>query len=252
MTLAVITGASTGIGLELARVCAAEGHHVIVAANEPAIHPVAIALDGEAANVDLATPDGVDALTAIIAGREVDLLVLNAGTGLGHSFLEQPLDGIERTVLTNVMGTLHLLHPIARRMAARGQGRILVTGSIAGFMPGTFQAVYNATKAFINTFSVALAHELQGTGVTVTCLMPGATDTEFFRRAGMEDTCVGTMKKDDPAWVAREAYDAMMAGREQVTPGLLNKLQATAAEILPAGVVAEAHRRMSRPGDGHG
>lgn len=248
MSLAVITGASTGIGLELARICAAEGHRVIVAADEPAIHHVATELNGEAAEVDLATPEGVEALIALIAGREVDMLLLNAGTGLGHKFLDQPPDGIERTVLTNVMGPLRLVHPLAQRMVARGEGRVLMTGSIAGFMPGTYQAVYNATKAFINSFSVALAHELRGTGVTVTCLMPGATDTQFFRRAGMEDTLVGEMKKDDPAWVARHGYDAMMAGREQMTPGVLNKIQATAGELLPAGVVAEAHRRLSKQG----
>ncbi|MCJ8139971.1 SDR family NAD(P)-dependent oxidoreductase [Falsirhodobacter halotolerans] len=249
MTLAVITGASTGIGLELARVCAAEGHDVIVLANEPAIHQVATELNGEAVEADLATPEGNEALLATIAEREVDLLLVNAGTGLGHGFLEQPLDGIERTVLTNVMSPLRLVHPLANAMVARGEGRILLTGSIAGFMPGTYQAVYNATKAFINSFAGALAHELKGTGVTVTCLMPGATETEFFRRAGMDNTIVGDMKKDDPAWVARHGYEALMAGREQVTPGVLNKLQAAAGEHLPAGVVAEAHRRLSKPRD---
>lgn len=247
MSLAVITGASTGIGLELARLCAAGSHTVLVAADEPAIHPVALALNGEAAEVDLAARDGVDKLLAIVANRDVDLLCLNAGIGLGDAFIGQDEGAWERVVMTNIMGTLRLVHPIAQGMARRGEGRILITGSIAGFMPGTFQAVYNASKAFLNAFAVALAHELKGSGVTVTCLMPGPTDTEFFRRAGMSETPIGRAPKDDAAWVARIGYDAMLEGREQVTPGLRNKLQSAAAEVLPAGMIAEMHRRIANP-----
>ena len=133
-------------------------------------------------------------------------------------------------------------------MRARGEGRILVTGSIAGFMPGTYQAVYNGTKAFIDSFSFALRAELKGSGVTVTCLMPGATETDFFERADMLDTKVGTQKKDDPADVAKTGFDAMMRGDGDVVSGWQNKLQSAIANITPAGVLAEQHRKMAAPG----
>ncbi|QEU08578.1 SDR family NAD(P)-dependent oxidoreductase [Paracoccus yeei] len=250
MTLALVTGASTGIGLELARIARADGHQTIVVADEPAIHQTAAELDAEAVEADLATPDGVAAVLAHLGGREVELLMLNAGTGLGHAFLDQDPQRIDHVVMTNILGVLRLAHPLGRRMQARGQGRILITGSIAGFMPGTFQAIYNASKAFLNNFALGWNEELKDTGVTVTCLMPGPTDTAFFERAGLLDTPIGQMKnKDDPAMVARAGYDAMMAGQAQMTPGLKNKMQATLAEVLPAGLVAKAHRRMAKPQD---
>ena len=250
MTLALVTGASTGIGLELARIARADGHQTIVVADEPAIHQTAAELDAEAVEADLATPDGVAAVLARLGGREVELLMLNAGTGLGHAFLDQDPQRIDHVVMTNILGVLRLAHPLGRRMKARGQGRILITGSIAGFMPGTFQAIYNASKAFLNNFALGWNEELKDTGVTVTCLMPGPTDTAFFERAGLLDTPIGQMKnKDDPAMVARAGNDAMMAGQAQMTPGLKNKMQATLAEVLPAGLVAKAHRRMAKPED---
>lgn len=250
MTLALVTGASTGIGLELARIARADGHQTIMVADEPAIHQAAAGLDAEAVEADLATPDGVAAVLAHLGGREVELLMLNAGTGLGHAFLDQDPQRIDHVVMTNILGVLRLAHPLGRRMQARGQGRILITGSIAGFMPGTFQAIYNASKAFLNNFALGWNEELKDTGVTVTCLMPGPTDTAFFERAGLLDTPLGQMKnKDDPAMVARAGYDAMMAGQAQMTPGLKNKMQATLAEVLPAGLVAKAHRRMAKPQD---
>jgi len=132
-------------------------------------------------------------------------------------------------------------------MRARGAGRILITGSIAGFMPGTYQAVYNGTKAFLDSFSFALRHELADTGVTVTCLMPGATETEFFERAEMRDTKVGQAKKDDPADVALSGFDAMMRGDGEVVTGWQNKLRAAIAHAAPADMLAEMHRRMAQP-----
>jgi NAD(P)-dependent dehydrogenase (short-subunit alcohol dehydrogenase family) len=133
-------------------------------------------------------------------------------------------------------------------MKDRGHGHILITGSIAGFMSGTFQAVYNGTKAFLDSFSFALRAELKGSGVTVTCLMPGATETDFFERADMLDTKVGTAKKDDPAEVARTGLDAMMKGDGDVVSGWQNKLQAAIAGVLPAGITAELHRKQAAPG----
>lgn len=250
MTLALITGASSGIGLELARIARADGHQAIMVANEPAIHEAAAGLGAEAVEADLATLEGIAAVLAHLGSRDVDLLMLNAGTGLGHAFLDQEPARIDHVVMTNVMGVLRLAHPIGRRMRDRGQGRILITGSIAGFMPGPFQVIYNASKAFLNTFAAGWNDELKDSGITVTCLMPGITDTAFFERAGMMDTPLGQMKnKDDPAKVAQAGYDAMIAGRAQMTPGLKNKAQATLAEILPAGLVARTHRQMAKPED---
>ena len=148
---------------------------------------------------------------------------------------------------TNITGTLDLVQQVARQMAARGEGRILITGSIAGFIPGTFHAVYNASKAFIDSFSFALRAELKESGVTVTCLMPGATETEFFERAHLLDTRVGQSEKDDPADVARVGFDAMMKGHADVVSGWRNKLQSTLANVTPAGLLAEQHRRQAEP-----
>jgi uncharacterized protein len=199
---------------------------------------------------DLATREGVDTLYAAARGRPVAALLANAGRGLGKGFLDQDFDDIRRVVDTNVTGTLDLIQRVGRDMRARNEGRILITGSIAGFMPGSFQAVYNGTKSFLNSFSFALRNELEDTSVTVTCLMPGATDTEFFERADMLDTKVGQDPKDDPADVAKSGFEAMMKGRGDVVTGWQNKVQTTIANVLPAGVLAEQHRRMAEPGSG--
>jgi uncharacterized protein len=133
-------------------------------------------------------------------------------------------------------------------MRAQNEGRILITGSIAGFMPGSYQAVYNGTKAFLDSFSYALREELRDTRVTVTCLMPGATETEFFRRADMMDTKVGTEKKDDPFVVAKNGFEAMMKGEGGVVSGLINKMQVAAAHVMPAERLAKKHSEMAAPG----
>jgi short-subunit dehydrogenase len=251
--LAVVTGASSGIGFELAQQCAKNGFDLIVAANEAAIETAAGTLRStgatvEAVNADLATTDGVDKLVKAINGRPVDALLANAGRGLGHGFLDQAWEDVLYVINTNVTGTTYLIHKIGRAMRERGQGRILITGSIAGFMPGTYQAVYNATKAYLDSFSFALRAELKDTGVTVTCLMPGATETDFFERADMLDTKVGTQKKDDPADVAATGFKAMMNGDGDVVSGWHNKLQSAIAMVMPSGMVAEQHRKMAAPG----
>lgn len=250
---AVVTGASSGIGKELAKLCAKDGYNLIIAADEPAIQQAAEALGShgvavEAIEADLATVEGVDQLISRIGDRDIDLLFLNAGRGLGDGFVDQDWKKIRRIIDTNITGTVYLAHELGARMARRGRGRILFTGSIAGFMPGTFQAVYNGTKAFIDSFSIALRHELRDTGVTVTVLMPGATQTRFFERAEMMDTKVGTDEKDNPADVAKTGYEAMMEGQEQVISGWKNKLQVAAAHVTPAGILAEQHRKMAEPG----
>jgi uncharacterized protein len=253
--LAVVTGASTGIGYELAKECANNGFDLVVAADEPAIHDAAQTLRQlgaavDAVEADLATLDGVDRLYAALKGRPVDALLANAGRGLGKGFLDQDFDDVRRVIDTNVTGTLYLLHRIGRDMRARGQGRILITGSIAGFMPGTYQAVYNGTKALLDSFSFALRHELKDTGITVTCLMPGPTEKDFFERADMLDTKVGQQKKDDPADVAKTGFNAMMKGEGDVVSGWKNKLQSAIATVAPSGVLAEVHRGMAEPGKG--
>ncbi len=253
--LAVVTGASSGIGLELARYATKKGYDLIIAADDAAIEAAADDLRRDGAHVDavqadLATKEGVERLYQAIAacGRPVDALLANAGRGLGHAFLDQQPEAWRKVVDTNITGTLDLIQRVGRDMRGRGQGRILITGSIAGFIPGAYQAVYNASKAFLDSFSFAIRNELKDTGVTVTCLMPGATETEFFDRAGLEDTKIGASKKDDPADVAKTGFEAMLAGEGDVVTGWMNKLQSAIANITPAGVLAERHRRQAEPG----
>jgi len=251
--LAIVTGASTGIGLELARCCANDGFDLLIAADEPEIEQAAASLRGNGARIetvqaDLGTLEGVDKLYAAARGRPGDALLANAGRGLGHAFLDQEFLKARHVIETNVTGTLYLIHKVGNDMRRRNAGRILITGSIAGFTPGSFQAVYNASKAFLNSFSFALREELRDTGVTVTCLMPGATETEFFERADMMDTAVGTAKKDDAAEVAKTGFQAMMKGEGDVVTGLKNKVQSSVANVTPAGMLASQHRKMAEPG----
>jgi len=253
--LAVVTGASTGIGYELAKLCAQNGYDLVIAADQAAIQDAAgdfqaLGAAVDSLQVDLATLEGVDRLYAALRGRPVDALLANAGHGLGHAFLDQDFKEVRHVIDTNITGTIYLIQKVGRDMRARGEGRILITGSIAGFMPGTFQAVYNGTKAFIDSFSFALRNELKDTGVTVTCLMPGVTDTEFFERAGMLDTKVGQDRKDDPADVAKVGFEAMMRGDGDVVSGWKNKITTAIASITPAGMLAEQHRKMAEPGSG--
>jgi short-subunit dehydrogenase len=255
--LAVVTGASTGIGLELARLCARRGMNLIIAADEPLIEDAAkelsrLGIRCTPVQCDLATTEGVAALKLAIdaGGAPIDALLANAGRGLGRAFLEQDLDEALKVVHTNIDGTVRLVHAVANDMRARGRGRILITGSIAGLMPGTFQAVYNGSKAFLDSFSVALANELKDTGVTVTCLMPGATETDFFERADMMDTKVGTSEKMSAAEVAQIGFDAMMEGRLEVVAGFANKLRALMTNVVPDSTLAKMHRGTAAPGTG--
>ena len=256
--LAIVTGASTGIGYELAKCCAQNGFDLVVAADEPLINKAAedfrsLGATVAAVEADLATREGVATLyeTAKAQGRPVEALLANAGRGLGKGFLDQDFEEVRDVIETNVTGTLDLIQKVGRDMRASGKGKILITGSIAGFMPGTFQAAYNGSKAFLDSFSFALRNELKDAGVTVTCLMPGATDTEFFERADMMDTKVGQSKKDDPAFVAEVGFDAMMKGEGDVVTGWKNKLTTAMASVTPAGMLAEQHRKMAEPGSGN-
>jgi short-subunit dehydrogenase len=251
--LAVVTGASTGIGLELARECARNNFDLIIAANEAEIENAADSLRHEGGKVetvqaDLATEEGVDKLYKKINGRPVAALLANAGRGLGKGFLDQNWDDARYVIDTNITGTVYLIQKVGRDMRNQGEGRILITGSIAGYMPGSYQAIYNGTKAFLDSFSYALREELKDTKVTVTCLMPGATETEFFRRADMLDTKVGTAKKDDPGKVAKDGFEAMMKGEGGIVSGLHNKLEVAAAHVIPDQMLAKQHAAMAAPG----
>lgn len=254
--LALVTGASSGIGLELAKEFAKNGFDLIIAADRPLQEAASEVQAAGAAQVktvecDLSTREGVSQLlsTCQSLGRPLDAVAANAGIGLGHAFLDQPFEDWKKVVDTNIVGTLDLLQQVATQMKSRGQGRILITGSIAGLMPGSFQAVYNGTKAFLDSFSFALRNELKETGVSVTNLLPGPTDTDFFDRAGMQDTKVGAdPKKDDPAMVAKVGFEALMKGEGDVVAGWKNKFQAAAAAVIPDSVLAEQHRKMAEPG----
>lgn len=255
--LAVVTGASSGIGFELAKVFAEEGFDLIVAAEDAELAEAARELSqigrGVAAvQVDLSRPEGVEALYEKITadGRRVDALCLNAGIGMGGDFArETSLEQELRLIDLNVRSTVHLCKLVLRDMVAADHGRILITSSIASTMPGAYQAVYNASKSFDQSFAEAIRNELKDTEVTITSLMPGPTDTEFFARAEMEDTAVGAEEKDDPAEVARQGYAALMAGDEKVVGGALkNKVQAAVAGVIPDKVKAEMHRKMAEPG----
>ena len=253
--LAIVTGASSGIGRELAYEAATRGYDLILAADEP-LEEAAAEMRGLGADVtsvetDLATREGIGQLMQATQGRKIDALLANAGHGLGKGFLDQEVVQVQHVINTNVTGTLDLVQRVARDMRRDLSGKILITGSIAGFMPGTFQAVYNGTKAFLDSFSYALGNELKGTGVTVTCLMPGATDTDFFARADLLDTKMGSDEKADPAEVAKIGFDAMEHGEAGVVAGLSNKLRVAVANVLPNTMLAEQHRKTTEPGSAH-
>jgi short-subunit dehydrogenase len=253
--LAVVTGASSGIGLELARLFAADGFDLVIAAEDDELQNAADALrigggrTVEAVQVDLATPEGVEELVARVA-RPPQALALNAGIGAGGAFIgDTALADELKLIDLNVRSTVHLAKLLLPRMVERREGRVLVTSSVASTMPGPFQAVYNASKSFVQSFALALRNELKDTGVTVTSLMPGPTETEFFARADMLDTKVGTGDKDDAADVARDGYEAMMAGKERVVShSLSTKAQGRGSRFLPDSAKAEMHRRQAEPG----
>jgi len=256
---AVVTGASSGIGLELAKQFAQHGFDLLIVADSPKIGDAARTLQPynvsvQEAQIDLATPTGVDELYRVIrqSGRPVDAIALNAGVGAGGDFVrETPLDADLKVIDLNVRSTVHLAKVVLKDMVQRGQGRVLFTSSIAATMPGTFNAVYNASKAFVQSFAQAIRNELKDTGVTVTALMPGATETNFFHRAGMDDTKVGRSEKDDPADVAKTGFEALMAGDDHVVAGSFsNKVQATMAHVLPDTMTAEMHRKQAGPARG--
>ncbi|MBG0826672.1 SDR family NAD(P)-dependent oxidoreductase [Planomonospora sp. ID67723] len=255
--LAVVTGASSGIGYELARQFAEHGFDLVVAAEDEGIVEAARSLEELGAaistvRVDLAHRDGVEELytRATASGRPVDAVAINAGVGVSGDFArETDLDDELKLIKLNVVSSVHLAKRVLPDMVGRGRGRVLFTSSIAGTMPGPFHAVYAASKAFLYSFAEAVREELKDTGVTVTALLPGPTDTDFFRRAGMEDTKVGAGKKDDPAEVARQGFEALMSGDDHVVAGSKkNVLQSVAGKLMPETAQARMTRGMTEPG----
>jgi short-subunit dehydrogenase len=254
-SFAVITGASSGIGLELARQFAQNGFDLLICAEDAELSAARVDLAQAGAHVDLvqadlATFDGVEQLVSAVTatGRAVDALALNAGIGNSGAFLDIPLADEERLIALNIGSTVHLAKSLLPAMVARGSGGVLFTASVAATMPGPYYATYAASKAFVHSFAEALRHELKDSGVTITSLMPGPTDTEFFDRADMGDTPVADAKKDDPAEVAKDGFEALMAGKDHVIGGSVkNKLQTSAGKLLSDTAKAAVHARMTKP-----
>ena len=252
---AVVTGASSGIGLELAKQFAGHGYDLLIAADD-SLATAASELDTlgaavQSVRVDLATQDGVEELAGAIlsTGRTIDALCLNAGVGESGPFLRTKLEDDLRLISTNIVSAVSLAKRVVPAMVARGVGRILVTSSIASIAPAPNQALYGASKSFLQSFAEALRQELKDTGVTVTSLMPGPTETNFFSRAALEHTALGSMKKDDPETVARQGYEALIAGREKVVAGsVVTKVQGQLAKAVPDSAKAAMQGLLSAPG----
>lgn len=256
--LAAVTGASSGIGRELAVELARRGYDLVIAAEDAELSTTKTAAEREGASVhavrgDLRQRIDVEALHTAIRdqGTPLAVLALNAGVGHGGAFIDNDLADELEIVDLNVISSLRLAKLVLPEMASRGAGRVLITSSIASEMPGSFQAVYNASKSFLQSFAEAVREELADTGVTITSLMPGPTDTEFFRRAEMSDTAMAQGPQDDPGTVAVQAVDALLDGKARVVGGgVMTRLQDAASKVLPDRVKAALHRRGAEPGSG--
>jgi uncharacterized protein len=252
---ALVTGASSGIGLELARQLAEHGYDLLVTAEDAGVELHIGELEALGATVtpfvaDLRTGEGVESLyaAAVAHGRPLAVAALNAGIGRGGAFVDNALDDELDVIRLNVLGTVHLAKLVLDDMVLGNAGRVLVTSSIASEMPGPFQSVYNASKSFLQSFTEALQTELAETEVVITSLMPGPTDTPFFDRAGMDDTLMGKGPKDDPAAVARQGFEALMAGKTKVAASSLGtKATSLVSAVLPDKVKALLHRTAAKP-----
>jgi uncharacterized protein len=253
---AVVTGASSGIGFELAKQFARNGFDLMIVAEDEDIFDAATEIEAlgakvEPVQIDLAEEDGVDEFYERVTtyGAPIDAIAINAGVGLGGPFLENDIEDEINIINLNVISTVRLSKLVLKDMVVRNEGRVLYTSSIAADAPGPYESVYAASKAFVQSFAVAIRNELKGTGITITSLQPGATDTRFFERAGMLDTKVGAGKKDDPAVVAKQGFEALMAGKDHVVAGAMkNKAQSTMSKVVPETTAAEMHRKQAEPG----
>lgn len=257
--LAVITGASSGIGYELAKVFSANGFDLIIAAEDDGILDAANTIQSYGSSVlplqvDLADEQGVEKLWTFVKAqnRPVDSLVLNAGVGISGEFIKIPIEKELNLINLNITSLVRLTKKALPEFVAAGKGRLLFTSSIAAEMPGPYYAVYAASKSFVQSFAEAIRYEVKEKGITVTALQPGATDTNFFARAEMLDTKAGTSKKDSPAKVAQDGFDALMAGQDHVVAGsFMNKVESVIAKVIPETQAAGVHAQQTKPGSGH-
>jgi short-subunit dehydrogenase len=255
--LALVTGASSGIGFNLAKVFAENGFDLVIASNGDRLENAAQELQGTGVQVtpvhaDLASYEGVIALWKAVEalGRPLDAAAINAGVGVGGLFAETVLDKEINLVRLNVEGTVHLAKHVVKHMVDRGEGRILFTASIASEMVAPREAVYAASKAFDLSFAKSLREELEGTGVSVTALQPGPVDTDFFHRADMDNTKVGQegKKESEPYDVAKQGFEALMKGEKHVyAASLKTKIEGAVANFVPDSVKAAMHEKMAAP-----
>lgn len=252
---AVITGASSGIGYELAKQFAKNGFDILITSLNP--DHIEKAKDGlkdfgvgvETFAADLSTHEGIEALYAHIKSfnRPIDAVAINAGIGVYGEFKDTSLEDEHTLINLNIMCPVHLSKRIVRDMLAQGKGRILFTASVASTVPGPLMAVYNASKAFVFSFSEALREELSDSGIVVTALLPGATETNFFRRADMEHSKIGQMKKQPASEVAEAGYNALMADKDHVVAGMGNKIQTMMGKIMPETYKAKKEHDEAKP-----
>jgi short-subunit dehydrogenase len=254
--LAVVTGASSGIGFELAKQFAMNGFDLIICAEDDGIAEAAHSFEQygnkvDFLRVDLSTEEGVEKFYQKIksSGRAVDSIAINAGVGVGGASFDKTDIKKELNLLRlNVLSTVHLTKLILPDMLEVGHGRILFTSSVAAFMPGPFESVYSASKAFIQSFAEAVREETKNKGIVITALQPGPTETNFFHRADMDNTKVGKSKKDNPALVAQQGFEALMKERHATVAGSIkNKFEANIARVLPQKIAAKIHRSMTKP-----
>ena len=256
----LITGATSGIGYELAKLFAKDGYSLtIVARNSQELHVTAHNLETlygakvQTISKNLFKPNSAFEVYDELRnkGTQVDVLVNNAGHGLYGEFVDTDLNKELAIIQLNISSLVTLTKLFLRDMVQRGEGKILNTSSIASKAPGPWQSVYHGTKAFVQSFTEAVREEVKDTGVTITALLPGATDTDFFRKAGMESSKItqDKSKLSDPADVARDGYEALMAGKDMIVSGLKNKMQVAMNGITPDARLAEKMDKMREPAD---
>ncbi|MET1056586.1 MAG: SDR family oxidoreductase [Pedobacter sp.] len=256
---ALITGATSGIGYELAKLFAQDGYNLVIVARDQA------ELDSKSAELeksgirvitiakDLFDPEEAFGLFADLQSQDIriDVLVNNAGQGVYGEFEDTDIDRELDIIHLNISSLVVLTKLFLKEMTARNSGKILNTASIASKTPGPWQAVYHGTKAFVLSFTEAIREELRDTNITVTALMPGATDTDFFAKADMLDS-KAVQDKDslsDPADVAKDGYDALMAGKDKVISGFKNKVQVGMGSLTPDSLVAHQVYEQQKPKD---
>jgi len=256
--LALVTGASNGIGRELGALFAAKGFDLVAtgrsaATQEAAAEFTRLGAHTEAVQADLGVRGEVEQVWQAVraTGRPLEAAAINAGVSLGGAFLDNDLDEELRMIDLNVTSVVQLTKRVARAMAEQGRGRILITSSVSATLPTPYETVYGPSRAFTRMFALGLREELRGTGVTVTAFMPGATNSDFHARAGMNNTAFGPgANKNDKVEVARQGFEAMLAGRAEVVAGdRQTKREALLNRFLPEPLKAARHARKAKPRD---